>query len=419
MTKLKHLEDVKEQVKLDHPDLEGSEITKKVLEVAGFKQSHLWKAATREGWVIALRVVCPPVASRQEGYRTQGKVRAAIQELMGHLRYILDVYISLYNEGQADGIFITTAYIRIMAQNINYALNLMNAFNHYQVGNHQFSCTLETNSTRDWQSSKRAHAPEMTVWNLVMVGEAPEEAHKKTTDKQIIQECNGRNFAQKVLEQVQENFNQHKSQLLALEGKAQSSAGGTEDGKWVWAEEVEFLKKAPSYQCAKMWLKDKDARGVGNLTKLIIQAQGQGALMCFNAMQAVCGDEEILNLQPGDKVLALPTIDDSLILRMTMEEERAHYLVEVPDEAQKQNFKDGKGVLAYIGIQYIIAGGMIQVLDCGFAFAGALEQSSQLSDERILIKTLKNFLGKWAIYTALKGERNQGPVALQDVMDAN
>ena len=66
-----------------------------------------------------------------------------------------------------------------------------------------------------------------------------------------------------------------------------------------------------------------------------------------------------------------------------------------------------------------IAGGMIQVLDCGFAFAGALEQSSQLSDDRILMKTLKDFFGKWAIYNACHGERNQGPVALQDVMEVN
>ena len=169
------------------------------------------------------------------------------------------------------------------------------------------------------------------------------------------------------------------------------------DGKWIYAEELKFLQSSTSWKFAKRWLKHQDGKYLAKLIRLIIKAATHGQLMCFKAIDGVEGSHELLSLDPGDNVLVLNSIDHSLILCMSMEQKHAHYLREVQDDGMalfaKKHYQEGKGVLAHIGIKYFIPrNGMVQILDCGFALAGALSQSSQQSDQRRLMRTLREEL---------------------------
>ena len=165
------------------------------------------------------------------------------------------------------------------------------------------------------------------------------------------------------------------------------------DGKWIYAEELKFLQSSTSWKFAMRWLKHQDGKYLAKLIRLIIKAATHGQLMCFKAIDGVEGSHELLSLDPGDNVLVLYSIDHSLILCMSMEQKHAHYLREVQDGMAlfaKKHYQEGKGVLAHIGIKYFIPpNGMVQILDCGFALAGALSQSSQQSDQGRLMRTLR------------------------------
>ena len=76
----------------------------------------------------------------------------------------------------------------------------------------------------------------------------------------------------------------------------------------------------------------------------------------------------------------------------------------VSDKSKKHLYHNGKGVLAYIAIKYMIDDGQFHIMDCGLALGGALCQTSQASDQRILMSVLKTFYGRLMYTIALQDE---------------
>ena len=411
-----HLADLKRQVKEEKPHLTPQQVTAEVKKRNnGMSQAKLWQKATQEGWVKTLRCVCPAVASRAEGYDTEAKLRYMILETMGTIQPILDIYISMYDEGAPQGMSLTTAYIRVLAEHISWAINLKNTINMLKVGNHLFSCTLEEESVRPMESH-RVNAHFMQIWNFVLKSDDnsnyyPWQAQGQITDRKIIKECNSNPSPKQKLQQVYDmdyaSFQPKQiCQLLDLDGKAQSSEG---HGTWVYANELLQLKNSMLYNESKMWLKNKDARALGHLTRVILRESAKGQLMCFNVKynESVAGTEELLHLGPGDKILAVPSVDKPFLLNMHMGDDdncREHYLQAVTDKSKKHLYHNGKGVLAYIAIKYMIDDGQFHIMDCGLALGGALCQTSQASDQRILMSVLKTFYGRLMYTIALQDE---------------
>ena len=407
---LGRLAKIKEQVKYEMPHLQGKAITAEVRKRNdGIGQSNLWSVATKEGWVLALRVICPAVSTRVEGYKTASKLKHMILQTMGTVKPVLDIYMSMYDEGAQWGQPMqTTAYIRILAEHIRWAMNLMNTLNMYKIGNHLLSCTLEDSSTRPWDKSKRVHAQSMETWNFVLKDEAsPQQAQVMITDRDMIKQCNGKQYPQQQLEVAQavyDNSSQVKGtradkrdcQILALAAKPQSPDG---HGKWTWANELNRLKESLTYKYSMMWLKDKNGNGLAELTRMIIRAHAHQQLLCFtvDANERVYGTEELLQLLPGDKILALPAVDKPFLLKMSHKDS---YLQECQDEEKKHLYKDGKGTLAYIAIQYMVDDGVFNLMDCGLALGGALCRSTQASDEKIIKNVIQTLYSKVMVYLA-------------------
>ena len=112
----------------------------------------LWMDATKGNWLVTLRVCCPPTptATKQDAYSTADKLGNLIKEIMDSNDLVLDILIIKY-PGAPRSMFMTTAYVRIQAEHMRWALSLMEKINLCRVGHHFFTCTLET-SPAPWSN---------------------------------------------------------------------------------------------------------------------------------------------------------------------------------------------------------------------------------------------------------------------------
>ena len=298
-----------------------------------------------------------------------------IFELLKSTKEIFDIYISRKNEGAADDLMSTTAYVRIPCFHYKYAHDMVNLINMTKSKTWTFTAQFEGKSIRHNLEKRKTNA--VTAWAWCFQGEAPPDAPTKMiTDPTVLTQA---------LEK--KSF---KDRLNAIDKAAHFSITDVTMQKdtGLWQAELDVLAGLETYKLGKLIMSASSVHAVLHEVATRVM-QNYETLRCFTGVLEMHGNHDIMEVAKHDLFL---TLDDDFPLNMGNIEHEGKIMKEFYHKKDQGDDKHEQGGIMAIKYMVCQGGNDVLFINCGVILKGCVSTIVGVTQKRVITSLLRRHI---------------------------
>ena len=297
-----------------------------------------------------------------------------IFELLKSTKEIFDIYISRKNEGAADDLMSTTAYVRIPCFHYKYAYQMVSLLNMTRSKSWTFTAQFEAQSIRHSLEKRKTH---ISAWAWSFQGEAPPTVNnKEITDTTVLTQA---------LEK--KSF---KDRLNAIDKAAHFSITDVSMQKdtGLWQAELDVLAGLETYKLGKLIMSASSVHAVLHEVAMRVM-QNFEHLRCFTGVLEMHGNHDIMAVGKDDNFL---TLDDDFPLNMGNIEHEGKIIKEFYHKKDQGDDKHEQGGIMAIKYMVCQGGNDVLFINCGVILKGCVSTIVGVTQKRVITSLLRRHI---------------------------